>query len=93
VPAGERRAKKMTIKELMKIGTNGMTDEQKDEELARRLKVAERINKLAESVKQIEGLPDDKALKNQKKSYARKLKQIKADESVWLKQAAWFMYA
>lgn len=83
----------MTIKELMKIGTSGMTEKQKDEELARRLKVAERINKLAESVKQIEGLPDDKARKNQKKSYARKLKQIKADESVWLKQAAWFMYA
>ena len=83
----------MTIKELMKIGTSGMTEEQKDEELARRLKVVERINKLAESVKQIESLPDDKARKNQKKSYARKLKQIKADESVWLKQAAWFMYA
>lgn len=83
----------MMIKELMKIGTNGMTEEQKDEELARRLKVVDRINKLAESVKQIENLPDDKARKNQKKSYARKLKRIKADESVWLKQAAWFMYA
>lgn len=82
----------MTIKEMMKIGTNGMTDEQKDVELARRLKVVERINQLAEKVKKIESIPDDKERKIQKKCCARKLKKIKADESLWLKQAAWFMY-
>ena len=46
---------------------------------------------------QLEILPADykccKVWKNRKKSYARELKRIKANESEWLKQAAWFMYA
>ena len=81
----------MTIKEMMKIGTSEMSAEQKEAEQARRLKVVERINV------QLEILPADykccKVWKNRKKSYTRELKRIKASESEWLKQAAWFMYA
>ena len=76
----------MTIKEMMKIGTSGMTDQQKDEEQARRLKVVERINHLGK----LATLLDDQKKKNR---CNRELKRIKADESEWLKQAAWFMYA
>ena len=91
----------MTINEMMQIGTSGMTAEQKYEEQARRLKVVERINHMAEVTErinvQLEILPADykccKVWKNRKKSYARELKKIKANESEWLKQVAWFMYA
>ena len=91
----------MTIKEMMKIGTSEMSAEQKEAEQARRLKVVERINRMAEVIErinvQLEILPADykccKVWKNRKKSYARELKRIKANESEWLKQAAWFMYA
>ena len=43
----------MTIKEMMKIGTNGMSAEQKEAEQARRLKVVERINHMAEVIERI----------------------------------------
>ena len=91
----------MTIREMMKIGTSGMSEKQKEAEQARRLKVVERINHMAEVIRkidvQLEILPADykccKVWKNRKKSYAREPKRIKANESEWLKQAAWFMYA
>ena len=76
----------MSIKEVMKIGTNGLTAKQKDEEQARRLKVVERINHLGK----LAILMDDQKKKNR---INRELKRIKADESEWLKQVAWFLYA
>jgi len=78
----------MSIKEVMKLGTAGMNTAQKQEEKERRIKVAETITKLGGQ------LAENKAAKNEKKvrELTRKLNRIKADESVWLKEAAWFMY-
>ena len=40
----------MSIKEIMEIGTTGMTTEQKEVEQARRMKVADRLNLLGNRV-------------------------------------------
>ena len=90
----------MTIKEIMKIGTDGMNAEQKQEEKERRIKVVERVNYMAEMVNrinvQLKLLPADykvcRIWKNRRNRYNRELKRIKAAESVWLREAAWFMY-
>lgn len=91
----------MTIKEIMKIGTKGMNTAQRQEEQERRLKVAERINLLdnrmtgckKELQKVEKGSPAAKLLNGKVKSMNRELNRIKAAESIWLKEAAWFMYA
>ena len=91
----------MSINEIMEIGTSGMDAAQKQEEKARRVKVVERINYMAEMIEriniQLKILPADykccKVWKNQKNRYNRELKRIKASESEWLREAAWFMYA
>ena len=75
----------MSIKENMKFGTSGMTEGQKGEEMARRLKVIEKVNNL--------GFLMVGADEKKRKAITRKLNRIKADESVWLREAAWFMYA
>ncbi len=90
----------MSIKEIMELGTSGMNTAQKQEEKERRIKVVERVNFMAEMIDriniQLQLLPNDykccKVWRNRKARYNRELKRIKADESVWLKQAAWFMY-
>ena len=90
----------MSITEIMRIGTSGMTAEQKDEEQARRMKVVDRINYIGTMTDrinvQLQLLPANykacKIWKNKKSRYNRELKRIKANESEWLRQAAWFMY-
>lgn len=90
----------MSIKEIMKIGTSGMSTAQKQEEQERRIDVSVRINQLqvkkiaceTEARKVEKGSEAAKMLNRKIKSYNRELNRIKADESVWLKQAAWFMY-
>lgn len=91
----------MTIKEIMTIGTKGMTTAQKQEEQERRISVSERINLLQvktiaceKEVKKVEkGSEAEKMLNRKIRSYNRELRRIRATESEWLKQAAWFMYA
>ena len=72
----------MSIKEVMQIGTSGMTASQKEAEQARRLKVVERINHISKPV-------TDSKKQNR---YKRELRKIKAYESEWLREAAWFLY-
>ena len=91
----------MTINEVMTIGTNGMTQEQIELEKLRRVKVVERVNYMAEMIDriniQLKLLPNGynccRSWKNRKARYNRELKRIKASESEWLREAAWFMYA
>lgn len=91
----------MSIKEIMEIGTQGMNTAQKQEEKERRVKVVERINTIGEKIARIDVqlkiLPAEykccKIWKQRKQEYIRQLRKIKSDESIWLKDAAWFMYA
>ena len=78
----------MSIKEVMKLGTAGMNTAQRQEEKERRIKVAEQIAKLGGQLAISKAAKDEKRVK----VLTRKLNRIKADESVWLKEAAWFMY-
>lgn len=90
----------MTIKEAMQFGCDGMTEQEIVEETVRRLKVIEKINAMGELITrldvQIVLLPADynavKIFKRRKRNTIKKLNRIKADESIWLRQAAWFMY-
>ena len=75
----------MTIKQVMEIGTTGMTEKEKEAEQARRLSVAEKVTKLGEMLKEA----DEK----QKRKLVRSMKRIKSNESAWLREAAWFLYA
>lgn len=77
----------MTIKEIMNIGCDGMNEAQKSAEKERRLKVCEKINKLGGKIESAAG---DKKLV---RKLNRELAKIKGSESIWLKKAAWFMYA
>lgn len=43
----------MSINEVMKIGTDGMTEEQRQTEKERRLKVVEKLNKMNEKIERI----------------------------------------
>lgn len=91
----------MTIKEIMQIGTSGMNSAQKYEEQERRLEVSNRLNVLhfriegcQKSVQECKkGSEAEKMLNSRIKQYKREMNRIKAAESEWLKQAAWFMYA
>ena len=90
----------MSIKEVMQIGTSGMTASQMEAEQARRLKVVERVNYMAEMIDriniQLKLLPNDynccRIWKNRKARYNSELRKIKAYESEWLRAAAWFLY-
>lgn len=90
----------MSINEIMKVGTNGMTASEKQNEQERRIKVAERINAIGEKIARIDVqlkiLPAEygccKIWKQKKKEYQRQLRKIKSEEGNWLKEAAWFMY-
>ena len=91
----------MTIKEIMEIGTSGMSTAQKQKEQERRISVSERINQLQvktisceREVKKVEkGSEGAKVLNRKIRSYNRELNRIKASESSWLREAAWFLYA
>lgn len=75
----------MTIRQMMTIGCKGLSQKQIDAERDRRLKVAERLNKLGAILPTV----TDKAKRNR---ILREMKSIKADESIWLKEVAWFLY-
>lgn len=91
----------MTIQEIMKIGTSGMNTAQKAEEQERRITISQRINLLQvrvmdcekESRKVEKGSEASKMLKRKIRNANKELNRIKADESAWLREAAWFMYA
>ena len=93
----------MTITEIMEIGTDGMSTVEKNTEQARRLEVARKVTQLGERAsvlrKSLEilnfrkGSEARKSYEKEIRSCERKLRRIKADESEWLKHAAWFLYA
>lgn len=75
----------MTVNQMMTIGCKGMNASQKNAEKDRRLKVVERLNKLCSILPTV----TDKPKRNR---ILREMKSIKADESIWLKEVAWFLY-
>lgn len=75
----------MTVKQMMTIGCKGFTDSQREAEKQRRMKVVERLNKLGSILPTV----TDKPKRNR---ILREMKSIKADESLWLKEVAWFLY-
>lgn len=91
----------MSINEIMEIGTSGMNTAQKQEEKERRIMISERINLLQVRVigcekeaKKVEKGSEAARMLNRKiRQCNKELNRIKADESVWLREAAWFMYA
>lgn len=74
----------MTIKQVMALGTEGLTAVQMQEELERRMAIVHRINKL--------GAQMANADTTRKSELKKRLNHIKADENVWLRKAAWFLY-
>ena len=82
----------MTIKAIMKIGTEGMTKREKAQEQERRIQVSERINLLHARIAEAKQSDDAKA-KSRIRIYNRELNSIKGAERDWLREAAWFMYA
>ena len=78
----------MSIKEVMKIGCEEMTDQGKVAEQDRRLAVVIRINKIGSQIDEAQAVKDEKKVRNLK----RTLNKIKGDEREWLRQAAWFLY-
>ena len=75
----------MTVKQMMTIGCKGFSQKQINAEEDRRLKVVERLNKLGSILPTV----TDKPKRNR---ILREIKSIKSDESVWLKEVAWFLY-
>ena len=75
----------MSINEVMKIGTKGMTQEQIVAERDRRIGVVEKINQIGDKIAKCE-------IEKKVKKYRREIDKIKADESMWMKEAAWFLY-
>ena len=92
----------MTVKELMKIGCEGMNADQGKAEEDRRLKVCEKINQIGERYKVLQigfialkdqkGSPVLKKINAKKRQCAKALDKIKREESVWLREAGWFLY-
>lgn len=91
----------MSINEIMKIGTAGMSKAQKEAEKERRIEVSQRINLLqvrmmdceSEAKKVEKGSPAAKVLNGKIRRAKKELNSIKGAEKVWLREAAWFMYA
>lgn len=75
----------MSINEVMKIGTQDMAQEQITAERDRRIGVVEKINQIGDKIAKCE-------IENKVKKYKREIDKIKADESVWMKEVAWFIY-
>lgn len=75
----------MSINEVMKIGTKDMTQEQITAERDRRIGVVEKINQIGDKIAKCE-------IEKKVKKYKREIDKIKADESMWMKEAAWFLY-
>lgn len=75
----------MTVNQMMTIGCKGLSAHQLDAERDRRMKVVERLNRLGAILPTV----TDKPKKNR---ILREMKSIKADESIWLKECAWFLY-
>lgn len=75
----------MSVNDVMKIGTKGMTQEQIAVERDRRIGVVEKINQIGDKIVKCE-------IEKKVKKYKREIDKIKADESVWMKEAAWFLY-
>ena len=75
----------MSINDVMKIGTKGMTQEQITAERDRRIEVVEKINQIGDKIAKCE-------IEKKVKKYKREIERIKADESSWMKEAAWFLY-
>ena len=92
----------VSINEVMKIGCEGMSVSQKSAERERRIKVCERINQIGEKLsvvqiayQKVQNQKGSEALrkaKAQKRHLVKVFDQIKAEESEWLKEAAWFLY-
>ena len=90
----------MTIEANLKFGTEGMTATEKQAEALRRVKVIEKVNALGEKISRIDVqlkiLPAEygccKTWKRMRKGYQRQINRIKASESAWLREAAWFLY-
>ena len=91
----------MSINEIMKIGTAGMSKAQKEAEKERRIEVSQRINLLQvrmieceQEAKKVEkGSPAARLLNGKIRRAKKELNSIKGAEKVWLREAAWFMYA
>ena len=91
----------MSINEIMKIGTSGMSKAQKEAEKERRIEVSQRINILQvrmvaceQEVKKVEkGSPAARLLNGKIRKAKNELNSIKGAEKSWLREAAWFMYA
>lgn len=75
----------MSINEVMKIGTQDMTQEQITAERDRRIGVVEKINQIGDKITKCE-------IEKKVKKYKHEIDKIKADESSWMKEAAWFLY-
>ena len=75
----------MSINEVMKIGTQDMTQEQIAAERDRRIGVVEKINQIGDKIAKCE-------IEKKVKKYKREIDKIKADESWWMKEADWFLY-
>ena len=92
----------MTVKEVMKIGCEGMSADQREAEQERRIKVCEKINLLGIKIDTCKlalfVLKDEKGSQRYRKAVAKKrhfvkaLEKIKAAESIWRREAAWFIY-
>lgn len=91
----------MTINDIMNIGCEGLTRKQKDAEKERRIKVAEKVNLLDGKISAcrvaVKAVKKDSAeakkLNGRIRHLRREMDKIKADESIWMREAAWFMYA
>ena len=91
----------MSINEIMKIGTAGMSKAQKEAEKERRIEVSQRINLLqvrmmdceSEAKKVEKGSPAARLLNGKIRKANKELNSIKGSDKVWLREAAWFMYA
>lgn len=75
----------MTVNQMMTIGCKGLSASQCETEKQRRLKVVERLNKLGSILPTV----TDKPKKNR---IVREMNSIKASESAWMKEVAWFLY-
>ena len=90
----------MIINEVMKIATEGMNTAQRQEEKERRIKAVERLNKLNDKIEriniQLKVLPANyeccKIWRSRRSAYTLEIRKIKANESAWLKEIAWFIY-
>ena len=91
----------MSINEIMTIGTAGMSKAQKEAEKERRIEVSQRINLLqvrmmdceSEAKKVEKGSTAARLLNGKIRRAKKELNSIKGAEKVWLREAAWFMYA